>query len=286
MPFRKIIYSALVCLALFLMLSNCSKDNNNPSNPPGNPNPPTPQQLWQFESTPVWSEEFDSGTKPDPAKWTYETGGNGWGNNELEYYTNGDNVSIDNGILKIEARKESYFGSNYTSTRMITRNKADWLYGRFEIRAKLPKGRGTWPAIWMLPTDNAYGGWPNSGEIDIMEHVGFDPTKVYFTIHTQAYNHTLGTQKGANRTIGTALDSFHVYRLDWTSYGIRGFFDDEQVFEFLSHGGSSTWPFDQKFFMILNIAVGGSWGGAQGVDVTAFPTSMEIDYIKVYKNTK
>ncbi len=238
---------------------------------------------WKFETTPSWQDNFD-GTTVDGTKWTFETGGSGWGNNELQYYTAGNNSKVQGGNLIIEARKETNSGMQYTSSRMITKGKGDFLYGRMEVRAKLPKGRGTWPAIWMLPSDNTYGNWPSSGEIDIMEHVGYDPGKVHFSVHTSAYNHTRNTQKSANKMVPTATDGFHVYRVDWTPYAVRGFIDNEQYFEFINeNNGFTAWPFDKRFFLILNVAVGGNWGGAQGVDNNIFPTTMEVDYVKVFK---
>lgn len=277
MPFAKI--SFLLLQALLLM--TCSKKNTGTASTP-NPSPPssTPPS-WSFETTPVWIDDFST-TNVDASKWTFETGGNGWGNNELEYYTNGDNAVVENGILKIIAKKETVGGRNYTSSRMITKNKGDWTYGRFEIRAKIPKGVGTWPAIWLLATDNAYGGWPNSGEIDIMENVGFDQDNIHFTVHNKTYNG--GNGKGATHLTPGASNDFHIYRCDWTPSGIRGFIDGDQYFEYANlNSGFATWPYDQKFFMILNVAVGGNWGGLQGVDDTSFPAAMEIDYIKVYK---
>jgi len=278
MPFIKI--SFLLLPALLLM--TCSKKSLSAgSNPTTNPAPSIPPS-WNFESTPVWTDEFNTDGVPDAARWTFETGGNGWGNNELEYYTNGANAIIQNGVLKITAKKETLGGRNYTSTRMISKNKGDWQYGRFEIKARIPKGVGTWPAIWLLASDNVYGGWPNSGEIDIMEHVGFDLNKIHFTVHNKTYNG--GNGRGAERVIPTATDSFHVYRCDWSPAGIRGFVDGEQYFEYSNiYFTFDSWPYDQKFFMILNIAVGGNWGGQQGVDDTSFPATMEIDYIRVYK---
>lgn len=238
---------------------------------------------WKFETTPSWQDNFD-GTTVDATKWTFETGGGGWGNNELQAYTAGNNAKVQGGNLIIEARREAVSGMQYTSSRMITKGKGDFLYGRMEVRAKLPKGRGTWPAIWMLASDNSYGNWPSSGEIDIMEHVGYDPGKVHFSIHTSAYNHTRNTQRSKSKMVPTAMDAFHVYRVDWTPYAVRGFIDGEQYFEFVNeNNGFTVWPFDKKFFMILNIAVGGNWGGAQGVDNTIFPTTMEVDYVRVFK---
>ena len=158
------------------------------------------------------------------------------------------------------------------------------MYGRIEVRAKLPAGRGTWPAIWMLPTDWAYGDWPKSGEIDIMEHVGYDPNNVLFSVHTQAYNHSIGTQKSGGQHIPTAIGDFHKYRVDWTPYAVRGYFDDQLVFTFVNEGkGYASWPFDKRFHLLLNLAVGGNWGGAQGVDDTVFPASLVVDYVRVYK---
>ena len=238
---------------------------------------------WQFETTPIWQDDF-TGTTIDASKWTFETGGNGWGNNELEYYTSGTNSTVTGGNLTITAKKESFSGREYTSSRMLTKGKGDWLYGRFVVRAKLPKGRGTWPAIWMLSSDDSYGNWPASGEIDIMEHVGYDPNNIHFSVHTSAYNHLRGTQKTAAKITAGSTDDFHTYRLDWTPFSVRGYIDDVQYFEFVNENNSfTTWPFNKKFFMILNVAVGGDWGGAQGIDANAFPASMVIDYVKVYK---
>lgn len=240
---------------------------------------------WSFEKTPVWADEFDYSGKPDPARWGYDIGGSGWGNHELEHYTNDEkNASASNGQLVITAIREKREQNEYTSARLTTKNKGDFLYGRFEIKAQLPMGKGTWPAIWMLPTDNAYGGWPKSGEIDIMEHVGYDQDKVHITVHTQAFNHTIGTQVGKNRIVENASTAFHIYRLDWTPYAVRGYIDDQQLFEFVNSGKSTDeWPFDKRFHLLLNVAVGGDWGGSQGVDSSIWPQSMSVDYVRVYK---
>ena len=239
---------------------------------------------WQFETNPIWEDNFSASGRPDASKWSLEVNGNGGGNDEKQYYTDGTNVNVENGNLNITAKRESFLGKEYTSSRLITQGKGDWLYGRFEVRAKLPKGKGTWPAIWMLYSKNIYGDWPASGEIDIMEHVGFDPNVIHASIHTSAYNHTRGTQKTAQKTVPGATDDFHIYRVDWTPYSVRGFVDDEQYFEFVNENKDFTaWPFNQKFFMILNVAVGGNWGGAQGIDNNAFPATMSVDYVKVFK---
>lgn len=268
-----------------LLFSSCSKtDTPGGSIPAPVINKPV-DKAWTFETTPVWSDEFDYSGLPNTAKWGYDIGGDGWGNNELQYYTNSlNNAAVGNGVLTITARKEAMNGREYTSARLVSKGKGDFLYGSFEIKAKLPSGKGTWPAIWMLPTDWAYGGWPKSGEIDIMEHVGYDQDKVHVTVHTEAYNHSIGTQNGKQKLVPGASTDFHIYRVDWTPHSIRGFIDGEQMYEFLNEGkGYAAWPFDKKFHLLLNVAFGGNWGGAQGVDPSVLPQKMEIDYVRVYK---
>lgn len=240
---------------------------------------------WTFESTATWSDEFTNTGVPLSSNWDYDVGGSGWGNNEKEYYTNTiNNASVADGKLTITAKKESFGGMNYSSSRMVTRNKLDALYGRFEIKAKLPSGKGTWPAIWMLPTDRTYGDWPKSGEIDIMEHVGYDQDNVHFSTHTEAYYFKINTQKTITKKIDGASTAFHLYRVDWTPYAVRGYYDDVKVFEFANEGtGYKAWPFDKKFHLLLNVAVGGDWGGAQGIDDSIFPQKMEVDYVRYYK---
>ena len=278
---KKITKFILISLALATAFLSCTDKKVIPEIVPAEL---VVEKNWQFESTPVWQDDFNSGVSPDASKWTFETGGNGWGNNELQYYTSGANSTINGGNLNIVAKRETLLGRDYTSSRMVTKGKGDWLYGRFEIKAKLPKGRGTWPAIWMLSSDNFYGNWPGSGEIDIMEHVGYDPNNVHFSIHTSAYNHTRGTQKSTNKFISDATDAFHVYRVDWTPYAVRGYIDGVVYFEFLNNNtGFTAWPFNKPFHLILNTAVGGNWGGVQGVDNTIFPATMQVDYVRVFK---
>lgn len=240
---------------------------------------------WKFETTPVWAEEFDYSGPPKASDWKYDLGGGGWGNNELQNYTNStSNAMVEGGHLTITARKEDLGGNKYTSARLLSQNIGDFLYGRLEVRAKLPAGRGTWPAIWMLPTDWKYGNWPNSGEIDIVEHVGHDPGNVHFSIHTQEYNWTKNTQKQGTKFIADATTAFHTYRMDWTPYSVTGYYDDVMVYTFVNEGkGSPRWPFDQRFHLMLNLAVGGNWGGVQGVDDSIFPAQFVIDYVRLYK---
>jgi len=239
----------------------------------------------------VWSDEFEYNGTPDSTKWNYDLGDGcpnvcGWGNNEAEYYTKDlKNVRVENGMLIIEAHKDSLGGKAYTSTRMVSKGKGDWLYGRIEVKAKLPKGKGTWPAIWMLSTDWKYGGWPESGEIDIMEHVGYDPGVVHGTIHTKAYNHIIGTQKEGKLTVVDCMDAFHVYSIDW-SENKMDFYIDDSVYHSVTRDPKDDfngWPFDQRFHLILNQAVGGNWGGKEGIDDSIWPQRMEIDYVRVYQ---
>ena len=233
----------------------------------------------------VWNDEFNYTGLPDSSKWGYDVGGTGWGNNELQYYTSGrlENARAGDGHLTIEARKEIWGTSQYTSARLVTRNKADWTYGRFEIRAKLPFGRGTWPALWMLPTDWAYGGWPYSGEIDIMEHVGYEMNRIHSTVHTLSFNGGNGTQVGNSILAESVNTTFHEYALEWRPNRIDGYVDGQIYFTYSNEGtGFSGWPFDKRFHLIMNIAIGGNWGGVQGVDNTIFPQQMVIDYVRAY----
>jgi len=240
--------------------------------------------------TMAWSDEFEYTGQPDESKWDYDLGDGcpnvcGWGNNELEYYTKEPaNVRVENGKLIIEAQKEAKGGKSYTSSRIVSRQKGDWRYGRIEVMAKLPRGLGTWPAIWMLSTDWKYGGWPASGEIDIMEHVGFDPGVVHGTIHTESYNHAKGTQKEGKITVADCMDVFHLYAIEWTSDKISFFVDANQYHSVVRDPKEDFkgWPFDQRFHLIMNVAVGGNWGGMKGVDESIWPQRMEIEYVRVY----
>jgi beta-glucanase (GH16 family) len=234
----------------------------------------------------VWSDEFNYKGLPDTTKWSYDVGGHGWGNKELEFYTKSrlENARVENGHLIIEARKEEHNGMGYTSARLVTKNKGDWKYGRVEVKAKIPTSKGMWPAIWMLPTKGEYGGWPHSGEIDIMENVGYIPDSVFGTIHTGAFNGVKGTQKTKGVLRTDLSKAFHVYAIEWTETKIDFLIDGEKYYSFQNTGnGSEEWPFDKEFHVLLNVAVGGNWGGKYGVDDSAFPQKMEVDYVRVYK---
>jgi beta-glucanase (GH16 family) len=243
------------------------------------------------ESRLVWSDEFDYAGAPDTTKWSYDLGDGcpqvcGWGNNELQFYTRDPkNVRVDRGRLIIEARREPMGGKAFTSARIVSRGKGDWRYARIEVRAKLPRGRGTWPAIWMLPTDRKYGGWPASGEIDIMEHVGYDPCVIHGTIHTEKYNHIKQTQLEGTMRAPRCQDEFHTYAITWRRNHIDFFVDREKYFSVTRNPEDDFrgWPFDQRFHLIMNIAVGGNWGGLEGVDEAIWPQRMEIDYVRVYR---
>ncbi|NLR90332.1 MULTISPECIES: glycoside hydrolase family 16 protein [Flammeovirga] len=242
----------------------------------------------------VWSDEFNEGTMPDTSKWSYDIEGNKWqwGNQELQAYTKArpNNIKISEGNLIITAEKEEFLDPvsnkkfDYTSTRLISKGKGDWLYGKFVVRAKLPSGRGTWPAIWMLPTDWEYGDWPKSGEIDIMEHVGYEKDSIYASAHTEAYHHSIGTNKTKSIAITDAESNFHEYIVEWGPEEYSVYVDDQKYFTFKNeHKTYKQWPFDKRFHLLLNIAVGGMWGGMKGIDENIWPQSMYIDYVRVYQ---
>jgi beta-glucanase (GH16 family) len=230
----------------------------------------------------AWQDEFDRDGLPDRGRWDYEVGF--IRNNERQYYTRDrlENARVENGVLIIEARRERFQNADYTSASLTSR--ASWTYGRIEVRAKLPKGRGTWPAIWTLGTNIREVGWPQCGELDIMEHVGFDPGRIHANIHTRAYNHVQGTNKGGSVMISGVDDEFHVYEALWTPQQIAMSVDGRRYFTFEKEpGGAAVWPFDQPQYLILNLAIGGTWGGRQGIDDSAFPARFLIDYVRVYR---
>ncbi|WP_438348048.1 glycoside hydrolase family 16 protein [Paenibacillus sp. FA6] len=238
----------------------------------------------------VWNDEFE-GKEIDTMKWQHETGGWGFGNNEDQFYTNDSaNSYIDNGKLVIKALKQEHEGKPYTSAKLITKDKADWTYGRFEFRAKLPIGQGMWPAIWMMPTDmDKYGGWPSSGEIDIMESLGHAPDQVHGTLHMGNPHYYKGGQMKLNE--GSFAEKFHVFALEWTPTEMRWYVDDKEYYH------TSSWftrkdekannepgaaPFNREFYIQLNLAVGGNWPGYPD-ETTIFPQTFEIDYVRVYQ---
>ena len=264
---------------------------------------PAGAESWRL----AWSDEFDYSGLPDREKWDYEEGF--VRNNELQYYVPArkENSVVKDGMLLIHANKERYANprfrsdggqsgrrrqrefAEYTSASVTSRGKVTWRYGRIEVRAKLPTGRGTWPAIWMLGTgqrghEQRRVGWPACGEIDIMENVGFAPNVIHANVHTAKYNHVKGNGKGAKITVEKPYDAFHVYAIEWNKDRIDFFVDDKKYFTYENEGtGTDAWPFDSPHYLILNIAIGGSWGGQRGIDDTIFPQEMLIDYVRVYQ---
>ena len=231
----------------------------------------------------VWSDEF-SGKTIDPLVWNYDIGGSGWGNNELEYYTNSSkNVFVTNGYLVIEARKETYKTNNYTSARLLSKDKKSFTYGRIDFRAKLPKGQGIWPALWMLGSNISTKSWPACGEIDIMELLGHEPQKTYGTIHWGAAGGP-STHIGGNYLLNsqTFSDSFHVFSLLWETNKLSFLIDNIPFFSADKSQVNGDFPFDKPFFFIMNVAVGGNWPGNPDT-TTIFPQRMIVDYVRVFQ---
>lgn len=231
----------------------------------------------------VWSDEFDTSGAPDTSKWGYNigTGSGGWGNNESQYYTNRtDNVKVENGVLKIMAKRENYMGSEFTSARLLTQDKYEFTYGKVEIRAKLPEGGGTWPALWLLGASIDTAGWPACGEIDIMEHVGNNPGHVQSAIHTPSSSGA--TVNVGSTTVANVSSQFHVYAVEWTEDKLVFSVNDTVFYTYQpSAQNASTWPFTADQFIILNIAMGGNLGGT--IDPAFTEATMEVDYVRVYQ---
>ena len=236
----------------------------------------------------VWQDEFDGTGLPDSTKWNYEKGY--VRNQELQYYTNArlENAKLENGFLIITALADSLrIGTAVypvTSASLHTRGKQDWTYGRIEVRAKIPSSLGTWPAIWTLGTNITDVGWPDCGEIDIMEHVGYMPDTVHFNVHTKKYNHAINTAKGKQIPYKAPDKDFHIYAMEWFNDRIDWYMDNKKVFTFKNEGtGWEAWPFNKPQYLILNLAFGGAWGGAKGVDLNTLPQQFVIDYVRVFQ---
>jgi beta-glucanase (GH16 family) len=232
----------------------------------------------------VWSDEFDYTGLPDTTKWDYEEGY--LRNGEAQYYTRSrpENARVDNGMLIIEARRDFFHDSAYSSASLNTFNRGEFLYGRIEMSARLPYGNGVWPAFWMLGINIPEVDWPTCGEIDIMEYVGFDTLTIHSNIHTKAYNHSIGTGKGDRIITEKPWETFHVYAAEWFRDRIDFYLDTTKFFTFVNEGtGNDIWPFDKPHYIILNLAIGGSWGGQYGIDTTIFPQQYVVDYVRVYK---
>lgn len=280
----RILLQILIFTAGVGVIAGCNENGTNPEED----NSPADWELENYQL--VWQDEFSDGII-DARKWSHEVNGEGGGNNELQYYTDQtQNSYVDSGKLHIVARRETYTGDDgtryFTSARLRTAGKGDWTYGRFEIRAKLPQGQGLWPAIWMLPTDWEYGGWAASGEIDIMELLGHEPDKVYGTLHYGGeYPQNVHTGDSYTLSSGTFADSFHVFRLDWDTTSIKWYVDDEHYqtqTQWYSTSADYPAPFDKRFHLLLNVAIGGNWPGDPD-ETTRFPQEMVVDYVRVYK---
>jgi beta-glucanase (GH16 family) len=255
------IFTAIMLAWAFLFLSSCNRGDQ-----------------WKL----VWAEEFDKVGAPDEEFWDYEIGY--IRNQELQYYTDDpQNVRVEDGMCIISARLAG--PDSITSASINTRDKFDFLYGRIEVSAKIPSALGTWPAIWMLGTNRSELGWPACGEIDIMEHVGYDPDLIHANIHTKAYNHVLGTGKGNQIQVDEPWSGFHTYAVEWFEDRMDFFYDDSLYFTYENdmQGDNDTWPFDKTHYLLINLAYGGGWGGREGVDTTLLPVDYKIDHIRYYK---
>lgn len=268
----------IVIIGLGLLLANCQLNTTNDLQD---------DMEWEL----VWQDEFNYTGLPDSMMWKYDTEGNeaGWGNHEAQYYTEADqdNAWVENGILSITARKENKNGKDFTSARLVS--KADWQYGKIEVNAKLPDGRGTWSAIWMMPGGWSFkdGNWPDIGELDIMEHVGHDLGVIHASAHSKDYQWQKQTQKTNTIKIPTVHEEFHSYIMEWSPEVLKFYVDDQLYLIYKNEGlGVSKWPYDKPFYLILNVAVGGAWGNLQGIDEKAFPQTMQIDYVKIYQNKR
>jgi beta-glucanase (GH16 family) len=233
----------------------------------------------------VWSEEFATDGLPDPATWGYEAGQ--IRNQEAQYYTEArsENARVENGGLVIEARKEEYAGAHYTSASLNTLGKREFFRGRIEVRAKIPTGVGSWPAIWMMGTNVTTVGWPECGEIDIMENVGYEPDTIYATVHTPGSVNDPGqVERGGHIDIPSPFNDFHVYAVEWQDDRLDFYCDGTMYFTYRKNANyPSYWRFDRPFYLLLNLAIGGTWGGAHGIDDAIFPLRYEIDYVRYYE---
>jgi len=282
-------FQEVFCGVLFLVLGSCASV---PSGGKGT-EAPLPSGVgvlpessgWKL----IWADEFDKDGAPDPEKWTNEEYPPYTYNAELQAYTSRpENCRVEKGRMIIEARKDGWEGYDYTSSRITTDMNFAFAYGRIEFRAKLPGGLGTWPALWLMPSNSMGHGkqWPDSGEIDVMETVGHEVERSFATLHTAAYNHAIGTQRQGILSVPEMYTSWHVYAADWYPDHITCSVDGKEFFTVRKNEGDDwkAWPFDLNFYIIMNLAVGGAWGGQKGVDVASFPARMEVDYVRVYQN--
>ncbi len=270
MILNKIKHKIFIATALVLLLNSCTKDE---------------KQTVVTKNNLVMSDEFNVDGAPNPNLWSYNigTGSNGWGNNELQYYTNRpENIKVENGVLKITARREQYMGEAFTSARILTKGKFETKYGRIEARIKLPRGKGLWPAFWMLGSNSDTAIWPQCGEIDIMEYLGSSPTKVFGTVHGPGYsggNAITKTYALPNSRFDT---DFHIFGIEWDENYINFYVDDVLYNQITPSEVTGDWVFNNPFYIILNMAVGGNYPGAPNSE-TPFPQEMLVDYVRVYQ---
>jgi len=283
--------SAALLLAAALLHStrNASAELGSPSAAPASfPDAPAAEADYDADHwTPAWSDEFDSPGLPEAAKWGYESGFTR--NNELQRYSvrRLENAHVEDGKLHLVARPEPWEGAAYSSASLTTKGLFEFTYGKVEILARVPVGRGTWPALWTMGSNIGKVDWPLCGEIDIVEYVGFDPDRVHTTVHTGAFNHRLNTHIGVAVPMKDAAASFHRYGIIWDEDVIHWFVDGRKVHEFRRRPGKKEeeWPFHGPQYLLMSLAVGGNWGGAKGVDPAAFPADFVIDYVRVFKRS-
>ncbi|GJM42905.1 MAG: glycosyl hydrolase family 16 [Ardenticatenaceae bacterium] len=273
-----------VLLFLLLLLAACSAATAEPT-PTATP-APTPTPDWVIEGWDlVWQDEFDSDTI-DSANWTHEVGGDGWGNGEAQYYTDDPkNSYIEDGVLVIEALQENLLGKLYTSARLSSQGKVEVAYGRIEARIQIPVGQSLWPAFWMLGNDIDTAGWPFSGEIDIMENIGSEPSTIHGTVHGPRYFGANGVGRAKNLPNGAQYaDDFHIFAIEWEEEEVRWYMDDEMYHKITPSTVPGDWVFDHPFFLIINLAVGGEWPGYPD-GTTPFPQILKVDYVRIYESS-
>lgn len=267
---KRLLFKPLLLALPIFVISSCTTDEK--------------QTVTTFNQL-VMADEFDTNGAPNSNIWGYNigTGSNGWGNNELQYYTNRpENVTVQNGVLIITAQKESYQGASYTSARLLTKGKFEQAYGRFEARIRVPYGQGMWPAFWLLGANSDSVSWPQCGEIDIMEFRGQEPTKVLGTIHGPGYSGGNAISKSYSLFDDRFDTNFHIYGIEWGPKYINFYVDDVLYNQITPNDVTGEWVFDHPFYIIINLAVGGNFVGAPNSE-TVFPQSMLIDYVRVYK---
>jgi beta-glucanase (GH16 family) len=271
---------------LMVLFISCSVTPTPTSLPPTPTITPEPTPEWERPGwTLIWQDEFE-GSELDPEKWVAEIGGHGWGNNEYQFYTDRpENVRLENGNLVIEARKEFFIRRQYTSGRIKTQGLLSFTYGRVEARMKLPYGQGIWPAFWILGNNIDEVPWPLSGEIDIMEHVGKEPRRIYGTVHGPGYSGSGGIGHFTTLPENSLQQEFHTFAIEWDPGEIRWFVDDEQFFKLTSEQVNNEWVYDHPFFILINLAVGGYWPGYPD-ESTVFPQFLTVDYVRVYQRTE